>query len=71
MVIMLDTCNWGIPGVESLPAHYHVTRQLIRLDDGRELWMTGTIVPPEDILETEEIICISVNWKKIVRELHS
>lgn len=71
MEIVLCTCDWGIPGVDALPPHMHVTKQKIRrLDDGKEFWATGFVSSNVAVLVGHvEEVRIPVNWKALARAL--
>ncbi len=67
MDITLCSCNWEIPGVESLPLHHHVfTGRTI--GSGR-YFERGPFAGQEiEMFETDkEKIFIHVDWKEVAR----
>lgn len=70
MVMELCTCGWGIAGVKRLPPHQHLTWQKIRRqDDGRTFAFAGWFTEQDgyDLLDTDEIVIVSIDWKALAR----
>ncbi len=60
MMIVLDTCNWGIEGVDELPPHYHYVAGLVEMPDGRKEWLPGAIGNNECPCEQREFISMDL-----------
>jgi hypothetical protein len=60
MMIVLDTCNWGIEGVDELPPHYHYVAGLVEMPDGRKEWLPGAIGNNEGLCEQKEFISMDL-----------
>lgn len=64
MMILLDTCNWGIEGVDELPPHYHYVAGLVEMPDGRKEWIGGAIGNDSGPVEQREFISMDLRWDK-------
>lgn len=73
MMEVCCTCEW-IPGRTGFPPHVHRTRRVIqRLSDNTSFEMTSVAswIDQQDyvVVEAEEIVLVSVDWKAVCREL--
>jgi hypothetical protein len=69
MVIPCCYCSWGIPGVESLPAHYHPASLNDRYEPGSYI-LTGPLVGqrmPRLVRDPEKEPHFLVNWKAVAK----
>lgn len=68
MVITLCSCDWGFGA--PIPAHEHVTWQLVRMNH-REEWVRSTWFfdahRPPVLAESEELI-LHVDWNALARQ---
>jgi len=60
MMIVLDTCNWGIEGVDELPPHYHYVAGLVEMPDGRKEWIGGAVGAMDGLCEQKEFISMDL-----------
>ena len=72
MMDMACNCGWDIPGVKSLPWHYHYKESRVRrLSDGYVFTLKSVFVEQEgyEIASVEECIRFSVSYKDLLRVL--
>ena len=71
MVIEACTCNWGIAGVDALPAHTHFDWALVRSPYNDKVIKIPhhdvALNPTWAVLDTGEDVRIWVNWKEVAR----
>jgi hypothetical protein len=69
MIVVCCECDWGLG--KKLPPHTHTDKELLRLRDGRELWMTvgvSALNPDMQVLAEWPEISFSVDWKALYRQ---